>query len=119
MKKCRHGGTQAEDQQRKDGEHDLLAQLRDLPRVAYCFDHLDHLILSASRDDLLLRGSGEGGSLDMQLLGQIAVAQDLDAVLALGEDTLLQQSLGVDHSPVLELLQSVLFTPLSVIRFAG
>ena len=35
-----------------------------------------------------------------------AVAQDLDAVLALGEDALLQQSLGVDHSAVLKLLQS-------------
>ena len=29
-----------------------------------CLDHLDHLVLSTCRDDLLLSGGGEGGSLD-------------------------------------------------------
>ena len=52
---------------------------------------LHHLGLSASCLDSLLGRSGESRSLDSELLGQLAAAQNLVAVAALGEDTLLQQ----------------------------
>src|SRR5699024_1273951 len=60
----------------------------------------DHLRLTTRSFDFFLGGGGEGGSVDGQLLADGAVAQDLDAVLALGQDALLQQSLNGDSLTV-------------------
>ena len=64
-----------------------------------------HLGLSACCLDSLLGRSGESRSLDSELLGQLAAAQNLVAVAALGEDTLLQQRVDRDSIAVLELIQ--------------
>ena len=68
---------------------------------------LHHLCLSASCLDSLLGRSGESRSLDGNLLGHLAVAQDLVAILTLGEDALGQQSLGGDGLTILEGVQRI------------
>ena len=44
-------------------------------------------------------------SLDIQSLGQLAIAQHLDAVQRLGDDAGLQQGLGINGRTGLELLE--------------
>ena len=66
----------------------------------------DHLVLSTCRNDLLLSGGGEGVGPDDQLLLEAAVAEDLYTVLALREDTLLQQIANIDGGAVLKFIQS-------------
>ena len=92
-------------EQNQSGEHELLAELRNLPCVAQGLDHLDHLGLSACLLDLFLGRLGEGRSLNSDLLGQGAVGQDLQTVGAVVDDALLDQSGSVDHSTVLKLVQ--------------
>lgn len=52
--------------------------------------------------NLLLRGSGVLCSLHRQLLGQFAVAQNLQAVLSLADETSVDERLRIDHSAVLK-----------------
>ena len=66
-----------------------------------------HLCLSACCLDSLLGRSGDSRSLHVDLLGELAVAQDLVAILTLGEDALGQQRLGVDGLAVLKGVQCV------------
>ena len=87
-------------------EEYLLAQLFDLPCITQCLKHLDHLCLSAGRLDLLFRGFGESSSFDSQLLGNLAVAKELYAILALGDDACVEQCLRVYDCAVLELIEN-------------
>src|SRR5699024_9913403 len=66
----------------------------------------DHLVLSTCRHDLLLGGGGERVGPDDQLLLEAAVAQDLHAVLTLGEDAHLQKIADVDGGPIFKLVQA-------------
>ena len=66
-----------------------------------------HLCLSASCLDSLLGRSGESRSLNRDLLGDLAVAKNLEAILALGQDALGQQSVGGDGLTVLKCVQGV------------
>ena len=94
--------TDAEDEQDQQSEYDLLTQFGDAPSFTDRLDHLDHLCLSACCLDSLLGRSGESRSLHVDLLRDLAVAKDLVAVLALVQDTLGKQRLGVDGLTVLE-----------------
>ena len=58
---------------------------------------LHHLSLSACLLDFLFGRSGIGCGLDGQSLGQLAVAQDLNTVQSLLDQTLCLQSLGADN----------------------
>ena len=53
----------------------------------------------------MLRRFGEGGGLDGERLGEAAVAEDLEAVLALAEYARGQQGGGVDLAARLEALE--------------
>src|SRR5699024_6087080 len=67
---------------------------------------LDHLGLSACLLNLLLCRSRECSSLNGQVLGQLAVAQNLNAVQSLGNDAGVEQQLGGDFGAVVKALQS-------------
>ena len=100
------GVADAEDQKDQSGKNDLLAQLGDRPCFTDRRTHLDHLCLSTGCFDRFLSSLGESSGLHGHLLGNFAVAQDLDAVLALAQDALGQQSFCVHSLAVLELVQS-------------
>ncbi len=59
----------------------------------------DHLGLSSGRLNLFLGGGGELRRLDGQLLGQLAIAHDLNAVIDLLDDAVLDQLDGVTVMP--------------------
>ena len=99
------GVADPEDQEDQESKDDLFPQLGDAPRFANRLDHLLHLCLSASSLDSLLGGCREGGSLDSDLLGDLAVAENLVTVLALGEDALGEERLGGDGLAVLKGVQ--------------
>ena len=66
---------------------------------------LHHLSLPARFLDFFLGGGCISSDLDIDRLGQLAVAQHLDAVQRLGDDAGLQQGLGINGRTGLELLE--------------
>ena len=90
----------------KKSENDLLADLFDPPCVTQSFEHLNHLCLSAGRLYLLFRGFGESSSFNSNVLGNLAVSEELNAVSALGDDACIEESLSVDDCAVLKLLEN-------------
>ena len=90
----------------EQSEEYLPADLLNSPRVTQSLKHLDHLCLSAGRLDFLFRGFGESSSFNSKLLGNFAVAKELYAIPALGEDACVQKSLGVHNGAVLELVEN-------------
>ena len=85
--------TETEDDNSEQDKGQFLAQLGDLPRILDGLDHLDHLRLSSCGFDLFFGGSSDAGDLDGQLLGQLAVAQDADAVEVLANQAAGDQGL--------------------------
>ena len=63
----------------------IFHALRSVPHMS------DHLGLSSGRLNLFLGGGGELRRLDGQLLGQLAIAHDLNAVIDLLDDAVLDQ----------------------------
>ena len=83
-------------------EEELSAQLRDLPGIADGSKHLHHLSLSTCLFDFRFGRSGKRCCFHSELLSEIAIGEDLQAVLAVTDDALLRQGSGVDHCTVLK-----------------
>ena len=66
---------------------------------------LDHLSLPACLLNFLLGGGGVGGEFHIERLRQRTVAEDLDAVKRLFDDTLFNQGVRVYRTAGLELFQ--------------
>src|SRR6266849_5838694 len=76
-----------------------------LRKVSRKFNLLDLLAGTACRFDLLARRRRELRRLHVELLGQLAVAEDLDAVDGALDDARLAQNAFVDGGAVIEALQ--------------
>ena len=82
-----------EDRQR---EQETIFKLGNLPCVTECLEHLTSPQPFRRLLDFLFGRSGIGCGLPGQSLGQLAVAQNLNAVQSLLDQTLSLQSLGID-----------------------
>ena len=82
-----------------------MTQVIDLPCVTHCLQHLDHLGLSACRLNFLFCGFRKSGSLNSKFLAYLAIAEDLNAVAALGKHACVEKSLRVNNCAVLELFE--------------
>ena len=102
----RNAGAQAVDHQNEQREEDLLAQLGDLPGITECCKHLHHLGLSARLFDFFLGRLREGCSLHGDLLGNAAVAKNLQTVLAIVQNAFFDQGRRVNDSAVFELIEN-------------
>ena len=94
------------DQHHDQREDDLFAKLGNFPGVTECSKHLHHLGLSACLFDFFLGRLGESSSLHRDVLRHITVAENLQAILAVLQDALGDQSGGVDDRTVFELVEN-------------
>ena len=102
-----HGNhiANAVQQQNQQGEHELLPQLGNSPRILKCLEHLNHLGLSACLLDFFLCRLRKSRSLYSDFLGQGAVGQNLQTMGAGGDDTGLDESLGIHHCTVFKAVE--------------
>src|SRR4029079_5852217 len=101
----RNVGAEAVDREQSEGEEHPLAQIFDGPDVPQRFEevHLRGLLAGAPcRFDLLAGGRGELRGDDGELLGELAVAEDLDAVVAALHQTRFAKCRLVDRGAVVE-----------------
>ena len=102
----RYAAAKTIDQQYEEREEHLLAKLGDLPRITECCKHLHHLSLSACLFNFFLGRLGEGGCLHGDFNGDIAVAEDLQTILAGMQDALFDQSFRVHDGAVLKAVEA-------------
>ena len=109
---ARHRDVRADAVQRDDREReqDLLAEILDVERVREGGDH-ERLDRPSSRLDLGPAGAGHLVDLDGELLGELAVAEDLDRRGLRLDDALGEQRVDVDDVTLgEEVLEAATFT---------